>query len=497
METGVKFIPSVLSLDPNPLGLCKIRKYLRFSLLSKPLEVIPFNHTFHCLKRAVLERVFFVKGENGFERPPQPVDFSGKLAQVKAMLGKHLPHIVPWTTQEFLDSCKGPKKVRYQRASESLSAKALTTEDAEVEVFIKYEKTDRTTKLDPVPRVISPRNPRFNLKLGKYIKKLEPLLFKSLGKLFGDHTVIKGYNAYKSASILRKKWDDFNCPVAVGLDASRFDQHVSVDALKWEHSVYKSCFHGKHREKLSKLLDMQLRNKCVGYAKDGKLKYTIEGTRMSGDMNTSLGNCVLMCSMIKAYSDHVGVRTKLANNGDDCVVFLEKRDLQRFSDGLFEWFHGMGFNMKIEDPVLVFDKIEFCQTHPIFDGSRWLMVRNPHTALSKDCVFLQPYQSVKQVTQWMGAVGLGGLRMTGGIPVFQNFYRVFCRYGRQGGNNANYLSWYYRQSLERMDRDFGPVSAEARASFWEAYDIVPDEQEVLEKGFDQLRIDHASFKRPL
>jgi len=445
----------------------------------------------------VLERVFFVKEGGKFVRPPLPRDFSGALAEVRALLGKHLPHIAPWTSQEFLDSCKGAKKMRYQHAHDSLCVRDLVKEDAWVEVFIKYEKTDRTTKPDPVPRVISPRSPRFNFKLGKFIKKAEPLIFKSLGKLFGDRTVIKGYNAYQSANILRAKWDHFNDPVAVGLDASRFDQHVSEDALKWEHDVYTSCFHGKSRKKLAKLLRMQLKNKCIGYAKDGRLEYTIAGTRMSGDMNTSLGNCVLMCSMIKAYALCKKVPLKLANNGDDCVVFMERRDLSRFSEGLFDWFYDMGFNMKIEEPVSVFEKIDFCQTHPVFDGNRWLMVRNPHVALSKDSVFLQPYQSPKQVFSWMKAVGVGGLRLTGGLPVFQNFYRVFDRYGRAGRSTSTYWSWYTRQSLQSMDRDFGPVSAEARASFWDAYGVSPDEQVVLEEELDRTVVNHSSFVEPL
>jgi len=466
-------------------------------ILSKPLAIIPFNHTFHCLQRAVCERVFFVKKEGEFVRPPQPRAFASVLLSTRASLLKLLPHIVPWTTQEFLDSCKGAKKKRYEEAAESFTVMDFCKADSNVEVFIKYEKTDRTTKQDPVPRVISPRSPRYNLKLGKYIKKLEPLLFKSLGKLFGDVTVIKGYNAYKAATILRKKWETFNNPVAVGLDASRFDQHVSREALEWEHSIYTSCFHGKHREKLGKLLKMQCVNRCVGYAKDGKLKYTIEGTRMSGDMNTSLGNCVLMCSMIKAYADYVGVNCRLANNGDDCVVFMEQKDLGKFSEPLYNWFLDMGFDMKIEKPVSVFEQVEFCQTHPIYDGNRWLMVRNVATAISKDSVFLQPYQSRKQVFNWLAAVGMGGLRLTGGLPIFQNFYKVFDRYGVPGRNPTAYMSWYTRHSLDNMDRDFSPVSAEARASFWEAYDITPDEQILEEKFYDNLRIDCKTFDTPL
>lgn len=485
---GDYLIPRFLTLVPKPLGIVKVRKFLCFPELSK-LTVIPFNHSFHNLTRAVCERVFYVKRGGIFTTPPQPVDFGASLAEVKRLLVPVLPRIVPWTTQEFLDSCKGPKRGRYEKAAESLREEDLCPRDAEVEVFIKYEKTDHTTKQDPVPRVISPRSPRFNLKLGKFIKKLEPLLFKSLGKLFGDTTVIKGFNAYQSAQKLRKKWECFKNPVAVGLDASRFDQHVSRDALLWEHDIYRLCFpNRKDRRRLMRLLKYQLDNKCTGYAPDGMLKYHVSGTRMSGDMNTSLGNCVLMCSMIKAYSLHTGIQLRLANNGDDCVVFMESCDLDRFNEGVYDFFLGLGFDMKVEKPVYEFEQIEFCQTHPVFDGSRWIMMRNPNIVPSKDSVFLQPYQSKRQVFGWMNAVSLGGLRMTGRLPVLQNFYRLCGRYGEQGQKTPKVWSWFHSRMIEKMDRDFGPVSPEARLSFWLAFNITPDQQEVQEDEFDLARL---------
>ncbi len=457
---------------------------------------MPYNHTLVNLTRAVVERVFLVKKGSSFAKPPEPHHFALKLRSVRALLLPVLPKLVPWTTEQFVDSCVGQKKKRYSEAAESLRTYPLNRRDAEVQVFIKYEKTDITSKQDPVPRVISPRSPRFNLKVGRYLKRLEHHMFKSLGKLFGDTTVLKGFNAYQSAKILRSKWESFNDPVAVGLDASRFDQHVSVDALKWEHEIYLNCFPIKsHRETLRKLLEMQLENHCVGFCPDGKLKYTVQGTRMSGDMNTSLGNCLLMCSMIKAYSMQVGVKCLLANNGDDCVVFMEKAQLGKFSQNLDSWFTSMGFTMKVEDPVFDFGEIEFCQTKPVFDGSRWIMCRNPHTVLNKDTVFLQPFQSWKQIRAWMAAVGTGGLRMTGGLPVLQNFYRAFDRYGSPGRTPFEW-GWYASQVLTSMDRDFGPVSAEARLSFWTSFGITPDEQLQLEEGFDSWQF-NQELVRPL
>jgi hypothetical protein len=51
----------------------------------------------------------------------------------------------------------------------------------------------------------------------------------------------------------------------------------------------------------------------------------------------------------------------LANNGDDCVIIIEKRHLKKLDD-LPSWFLTMGFRMEVEKPVYEFEQIEFCQT---------------------------------------------------------------------------------------------------------------------------------------
>jgi hypothetical protein len=478
------------------VGINKKRRCVRVSQVSPDLDFVPFNHKLSTLERAVKERVFNVKDNSapsGFAPPPKPAPgyFGLKLGGFKASLRTHLVPTAPWNHQEFVDSYKGRKLVVYTEALKELYEGYNNLEkDASVHVFIKNEKTDRTTKSDPVPRVISPRNPKYNLRVGRYLKKIEHRVFKSLGTLFGHPTVMKGYDIHATARLLREKWDMLNDPVAVGIDASRFDQHVSIDALKFEHSVYLDCFkYKKDRFKLSRLLKYQLRNRCVGYTPDGMLKYTTEGTRMSGDMNTSLGNCVLMCGMIWTYLEERKVNGHLANNGDDCVIFMERKDLARFSTGLGEWFLKLGFNMVVEEPVDEFEKLEFCQTKPIFDGEAYVMVRNPVTAIAKDSVMLNPFQGASQFKGWLDAVGSGGLAMTGGIPVFQAFYACYVRSGEKRVVPDHLLSWNMQQHLLKgVTRKFKEVTPEARASFWSAFDITPDEQVELEKYYDGLLI---------
>lgn len=475
------------------------------------IEITPFNHKISTLERAVRERVFFVKNvqrktgiSDEFTRPPLPVPNAfGRLDDTFRLLRTFLPSTAPLTHQQFVESYKGRKRLVYENALAELRlGNHRPVDDARVSVFIKHEKTDWTSKSDPVPRVISPRNPRYNIRVGRYLKPLEERVFKSLGKLFGHRTVMKGMDVRAVARVLREKWDMFSDPIAIGLDASRFDQHVSIPALQFEHSVYLNCFkQKKHRDRLSSLLELQLNNHCVGYAEDGVLEYKTTGTRMSGDMNTSLGNCVLMCSMIHAYLSSKNIVGQLANNGDDCVVFIERANLGTFSEGLFDWFWDMGFNMAIEPPVDEFGKIEFCQCKPVDDGESWVMCRNPVSSLAKDAVLLKSNVNENFFRLWLNAIGTGGLSIAGGMPVFQSFYQMCVRngiesyYNRSGKHGrkvkletSELLPWFMREVGMKGLEKSKIITPIARASFWESWGFTPDAQLELEKYYDNLTV---------
>lgn len=490
------------------LGVTKDRECFRFCHLGPDVVVEPFNNDLDTLERAVKERVFFVKNidtssSDQFVPPPKPQKshYPRSLKKTRKLLTPLLPSTAPLTHQQFVDTVRGRKKKTYEKALQRIEEEGLNLmKDSGVSVFVKYEKTDRTSKKDPVPRVISPRDPKYNLALGRYLRPMEERIFKSLGKLFGHPTVMKGYTTDDTAALLREKWDSFKNPVAIGLDASRFDQHVSLDALKFEHSIYLSCLRTKkHRRKLRNLLRCQLENKCVGYVEDGKISYKIKGTRMSGDMNTSLGNCILMCCMIYQYSLDKRIKVQLANNGDDCVVFMERCDEAKFSKGLFEWFWKMGFNMAIEPTVYEFEHIEFCQTRPVYDGAKYTMCRNPRTVLAKDTVCLKPRTFEAMLPLWIHAVGTGGIALAGGMPILNSFYSMLQRSGvselknRKGkivDLDANeILPWYMRETNMKGDRVSSEPTPECRSSFYTAFDITPDEQIELENYFDSMSVD--------
>lgn len=461
--------------------------------VSPPVALHGFTNDIQTLERAVLERVFFVKVNGAFVPPPRPAPghFSVVLQNTRNILVNYLPTTTPLNYQQFVDTFRGRKRVVYENARLSLLRHSLTRRDAQLKVFVKYEKVDFTRKIDPVPRVVSPRDPRYNVELGRFLRPIEEKIFRSLGRLFGMKTVMKGLDALQTGRCMYEKWHRFRNPVAVGLDASRFDQHVSLQALAWEHSVYLECFPVRYRRHLKRVLDMQLVNVCKGYCADGDLRYTVNGCRMSGDMNTSLGACLIVCCMLHAYANHVGVVVQVANNGDDVVVFMESADLLRFQNGLYAWFLAMGFDMKVEPPCYTLEEIEFCQSKPVWVGpahSDYIMVRHPVYAIAKDTLCLNNYNTPKMISGWMHAVGEGGMSLAGGIPIFQEFYAMYLRYGRPWSGCGSVQSWGVRAAIGDLHRKFTPVHPRTRASFYWAYGIMPDEQRCIERYYASRRL---------
>lgn len=459
-----------------------------------------FNNDIHTLVRAVKERVFFVKEGGEFRPPPRPNDghFEQTLALSVEQLSHFLPRIAPLSRLAFVETFRGPKRKLYEDAFQDLLRRGFTEKDAWIKVFVKYEKTDFTRKTDPVPRVISPRSTRYNIEVGRFLRPLEERVFGSIARLWGSPTVMKGMNSARTGRVMHSKWSKFRNPVAVGADASRFDQHVSEEALRLEHSVYLKCYPRRlHQRRLRWLLGMQLRNTCVGYTANGRVKYKTKGGRMSGDMNTSLGNCLLMCLMFHAYARSIGVQVELANNGDDCVLFMERRDLTRFSAGLDGWFRAMGFNMVLEEPCVLFEQIEFCQTHPVWVGpgaSDYIMVRHPKWAIAKDTMCVHGWQTQALYEGWLHAVGTGGMALCGGVPVFQDFYLTYLKHGNYHKSATDSQSWGVRQLSKGMSRVYSEVLPRTRASFYWAFGVTPAEQLVLEDFYRGVTLE-LPFRR--
>lgn len=481
--------------DAKRAGCCSICRedFVALAIASE----LPCGHTYHldCIDGWVTHC-----RESGIEvscpmcrdtwSPPSDAEtiYDDRLGAIQKRILALCPRLSPLEREEFPLLYEGKKRSVYQNAVESLYVRGIQRKDGELSNFTK---TERTLKQGAVPRNISPRDPRYNVEVGRVIKPAEGILLNGVTRLLGSKTVMKGMNASQVGAEFSRKWECMGGDgqaVAIGLDASRFDQHVSRQALEWEHKFYLGLLTSpKDRKWLANLLKWQIHNKAFGRCADGWLRYEIEGTRCSGDMNTGLGNCLIACCLLIAYCTERGVPFELANNGDDCVIICHKRHLARFSAGLDLWFREMGFNMVVEEPVYELEKVVFCQSQPVFDGNSWTMVRDPRSCIVKDCISLKPWCNAKEYESWIKCVGMSGTSLAGGIPVLDSFYRSFMRAGRNAKplklSDPTLIGGLFWQSKGMHRRNLA-ISETARYSFWRAFDITPDEQVAIESEYN-------------
>lgn len=449
---------------------------------SKGVEVHA-NSTGNCLK-SLAERVLGTFHGDEFEFTARPTCFvddnmRGIRAGVLRAMGTPQPKM---THMAYAMSLKGSRRTIAERAAITLMERALVDKDANLSSFVKKEKS----KPGALPRLIQPRGARFNVSLGSWLRPVEHKLYRAFEKTCGYAVIHKHLNPEQRAHQFYENFAAFNRTVMVGLDAHRFDKHVSPAALEFEASFYLG--HYGWDPELARLLKMQSKNKGYINTEDGDtILYSVDGSRMSGDVNTSLGNVIIMCTLVLAYAREIGVKIRLANDGDDCVVFLEECDLITFQSGLEAWFLAKGFPMTVEQPVRSLEEVEFCQCKPMYISGRWIMVRNVLKCLQHDTLYVGDARDYESV---MAATGLCGLSLYGDIPVLGVFYRALARTSPCGhralarGLVKGGLAWNY--ALGGMDgRVFAPTP-EDRLSFYAATGIQPLEQIELEAFYGGL-----------
>lgn len=440
------------------------------------------------LAAALNERVFKCMVAGKLIEPPQPCPgiVQMRLGPFAKLVGRF--QSTPETYDVVVDKYTGRKKTIYKNAMESLLMVPVNSRDAWLKAFVKPEKVPP----NKAPRCIQPRSPRHCLEVGRYIKHIEHRLYEEIADVFGDGpTVMKGFNVQQVGRICAGKWNSLRNPVAVGLDATKFDMHVSRDMLQWEHNIYTKIF--KRYPSLGKLLRRQMNNVGRGYCADGKVKYSFIGKRCSGDMNTALGNCLIMCGMVWAYAQDRQVPVKLMNNGDDCVVFMEKEHINQFLRGLEQWFLELGFRMVAEAPVYDIHEIEFCQMHPIHTSNGWTMVRNVPVVLHKDSLCLLPLRNMREMQEWLGAVGDCGVALTHGVPILSSFYRAYRRNGTVRTKFGEQLLAHSGARLLGLgiDRVEDTITPEARYGVWLAWGILPDHQVALENLYNAMVVEFS------
>lgn len=451
------------------------------------------NHSVNAVVSALTERFYYIKVDGVYVEPPTPVPGFFRMPlytqfrdRVLASVPKNFPRL---SRRQVVARFSGPKRKRYEAAFESLLTDPVCADDARIQMFCKFAKVE----VGDAARIISPRSARFNLEFARYIKHLEKRIYKGINRALQSETkasVAKGMTVDDRARILAEKWSVFDDPVAVVVDVSKLDACTRKCHLKYCHSYYTRVYPSARG--LRKLLKWSLLHKCVAYCPDGYVSVNSEPKKASGDVDTSLGNVIVVTSTIDFARVLYQIKIEVLNDGDDNVIIMERADVDQFIQGVVLVFRDAGFNLKIEQVTDVFEEIIFCQHVPCMVHGQWRMIREVRKVFRKDAMCLVGCPNASAFRRWLGAVGDAGLHLCDGVPVLQSFYQMYKRNG--AAYSDRYLEHvmahtHYRRRDATID---STIDDAARVSFYQSSGILPDAQVMLETYLDSLNFGDVS-----
>lgn len=354
---------------------------------------------------------------------------------LKKTLRRHIRVSAPWSEQAVIEHAIPARKRLLQHAKDSLSVWDLEPNDGKVKMFLKDDKYH--TPEYKAPRCIQYRNKRYGLRLATYLHPIEKLVME--WKHNGTHIFAKGRNMRQRGRDIAKKLKSGY--VAISMDHSKFDSHVNEKLLSLEHWYYRQCCNDPE---LAKLLAWQVRNS--GSTKNGTTYFT-HATRMSGDQNTGLGNCIINYAMTVALLERINCPYELYIDGDDFIVFVPSKFASSVDPA---WYGQFGMKTTLDQATTVLEHIDFCQCRPVYDGTGYTLVRNPDRLMSRapwvvgPLMGTRPWSIIASAGQCEIALGLG-------LPIGQYLGQKMFNLGvANGGKFDSKLRSSVMASREKM-----------------------------------------------
>lgn len=418
-------------------------------------------------------------------RVPEPTRKGLSMLRAEARrIGRQLPSTPTMSVSSFVNHYSGKRRTRYEQAAKDLKARPLTLpRDAEISAFVKSEKFNPGGKVNPDPRMIQARNARYNIAVGVYLKPIEHELYRMKSERTGLPLLAKGLCPRRRGEVIAEIWHSFQQPCAVSLDGSRWDQHIDIEVLKVEHEVYRHCNNDPY---FAELLSQQLYNNCKTF---GGWRYKAKGKRMSGDMNTALGNCLLMVLMARAYFQSIEVEAEIFDDGDDVLVFFESANLPKVKETVTDCFLQFGQEVKVENIANRLEDIVFCQSSPIKVGAGYMMVADWRKIISQSTSGTRFWSETKTRADMAYSVGQCLLALYPGVPIIQSYAVRLCAFGGKINPAIYDTDWLWkirplgsRVTLGELGPE--PITPETRNSFAAAYKVPQEQQMLLERMLD-------------
>lgn len=375
----------------------------------------------------------------------------------------------------------------------------LTKADSRIKCFLKMEKASREKdSTRKAPRAIQYRGPRYNLMIGRYLFPFEESFYAAFSVLnqTGCHTS-KGLNPDARAALLVDLWGQKASPRAICLDYSRFDAHIDTVALRAEHAVYNEMFKDRL---LAWLLQMQLRNS--GVSQFGS-KYRRRGGRMSGDVNTALGNTIINFIVLRAATH--GFNTTFVCEGDDAIIFGEAGEIELLQEVLCERMAANGFEIEYQVAERV-EQLDYCSSKPIeVSPGNFRSARNWPKPLVSDwsSIHLLPREVIParaRTTAVCYSLLYSGLPVYSAIAEYMLSHSPLIGPATMHPHELKELWNKYSKPWMKhaIDQSTGmsAVTPTARDSFFAAFDISPQHQVSIESSLQQQQGPHPVAVQP-
>lgn len=380
----------------------------------------------------------------------------------------------PWKRWKVVRSYKGQWHAKYLHAHQERAETGLLHKHRIVKMFNKPDLEMGVPA--KAPRAIQYRHPVFGLEQARYTKPMERW-FYGLRDKFGTKIVGKS-DPFTIASELRRKASHFSTPCYLLLDASKFDSCVDVKWLRATKEFYKTLFPRREWSRIEWLWTRTLLN--VGRTQSG-IRYKTNGTRMSGDMDTGLGNSIIMYSLLTCFLESHGVfKHSIMVNGDDSVVVIERAQLAPLRDlSLFEEY---GFDMKFE-VAYEFEQVDFCQARPVETDYGWTMARRPDRIMGRTS-WSTLNLSKSKARGFVRTLGMCERAASWGLPIASALATamISSTVGATPRLLTPWLSEHYALMRKWWKRGEPTISLQTRLNFSEAWNISVEEQLAIEKS---------------
>lgn len=349
----------------------------------------------------------------------------------------------------------GGKREVYRRAVEHLTKYGSSPRDARVKMFVKPDKHTTCAIMDKAPRAIQYRNPKFNVAMMSYLRPVEELVCKVQHR--GVRVFAKGRNQQERAADILAAYNLYENCVVVGSDHAKFDSCVTAEHLRTTHKFYKKFYPGN--KALHKLLLCQLKNKGSSQF----FTYKVNGTRMSGDFDTGLGNSLINYCVLMSLLERFKIDGHIYLDGDDALIFMSAHDWGRVN---LMHFAEMGFETVCSVNDLT--TAEFCRSKLIRCDPP-IMARDPVRILSGLGVSYHSYPDHIWPEIFQGKI-ICELWANRGVPFMTEILESLSRNTnfKIDGENA------YRWSLAKSHKP-AIITDQAIADYIEAWDFGVEE----------------------